>query len=277
MKNLKPFLVILLTVLFLLKPDFLAAESAHGSSPELPPRAEFILIQDANYSAGLTPQTAEQVAGTYMASLEATADEVEQVFNYSHQGQIFLRLMPKYKYVRDIKAPSWSGALFTGNTIIVPVDSKTVKELQNTTKLQKVLRHEYVHALVYELSGGKCPVWLDEGLAQMMEGNLNALLVPALGKYLKNNQPIPVSKLESGFIKLDRQQAPVVYAQSLYATKFLISRYGMSKIVAFLKKLKSGMSQEAAFKLTFGITIQEFDNALSESLDEWVVQGARTI
>ena len=271
MKKFSLFYANVFIILCLLSPKFLYAETAASA------QERFILVQDTGAIVGLTPEKARYVADAYIENLGSVADEVEQFFNYVRKEPIFLHLTPKYKYVRDIKAPGWAGALFTANAIIVPVGSDSIKELQNTPKIQQVLRHEYVHALVYELSGGQCAVWLDEGLAQMLEGNSNSKLAVSLKAWLRDNNSIPLNQLDNGFINLDKQHAPIVYAQSLYATKFLISKYGMTKVVAFLQNLKHGIHQTSAFKLTFGVTVEEFDNALSKSLEQWFKAGETTI
>jgi tetratricopeptide (TPR) repeat protein len=56
------------------------------------------------------------------------------------------------------RSPSWVGALYDGR-IKIPAGGIT----ERTDVLEKVIFHEYTHAVVHRLSGGKAPVWLNEG------------------------------------------------------------------------------------------------------------------
>jgi hypothetical protein len=239
---------------------------------------KFILLHDTNHSLSVIKgANIQDVAQVYLNHLNSSADEVEQIFKYSPKRKIVLRLMPRYKFVRDLKAPRWANALYHNHEIIIPLDNGSKNIVKNLNALQDTLRHEYTHALITELAGEKCPAWLDEGLAQLLESKQNNLLAPALKNWLATNSSLSIQKLSTGFIKINQQTAPVVYAQSLYATKYLLSNYGMAKILVFLQNLKNNMHEELAFKSAFGITLQEFNLSLDKSLTQWFNTDSNTI
>lgn len=65
-------------------------------------------------------------------------------------------------------APIWAGAVFDGR-IRLPVGASSA-EPRKQEQLQRVLRHELIHALLAESSrSAKRPGWLEEGLAQRFE------------------------------------------------------------------------------------------------------------
>jgi len=66
---------------------------------------------------------------------------------------------------RDItRMPSWTAAAYDGR-IHVPMRGA----LEQTEELDRVLGHEFVHAVVFMLGGRNVPMWLNEGLAAHLE------------------------------------------------------------------------------------------------------------
>ena len=62
------------------------------------------------------------------------------------------------------RAPAWSGGSYDGQ-IRIP----TKGALENPGQLERILIHEYVHALVAQLGGRRVPQWVNEGLATALE------------------------------------------------------------------------------------------------------------
>ena len=75
--------------------------------------------------------------------------------------------------------------------------------------------------------------------------------------------------LQGGFTKLNSDMVPAAYAQSLLATKALIHAFGFSKIGAYLALLRTGTERSTAFREAFGLTLEQFEKKLGESLKTW--------
>ena len=100
-----------------------------------------------------------------LKTLEAEFDEIAATLNYVPPEPIGVILYTNQTFTDITRAPSWSGALNDGR-IRVPVEGLTVM----TDELARVLKHELTHSFVGQKTGGRCPVWLQEGIAQYMEG-----------------------------------------------------------------------------------------------------------
>ena len=63
-------------------------------------------------------------------------------------------------------------------------------------------------------SRGKAPVWLNEGLAQVAEETDDPGRTGRLRLALQNEGLAPLTELEAGFTKLNREQASLAYSEA---------------------------------------------------------------
>jgi tetratricopeptide (TPR) repeat protein len=148
---------------------------------------------------------------------------------------------------RDVtKTPTWTKALFDGK-IHLPVGGS----LDDEAVLRRVIAHEMTHAFVYQLTGGRAPTWLNEGLARWFEG-------PAPRTAAFAAPSIPLRDLHGSFLAYDEASAEQAYAESLSATAYLIERYGMVRMTRFLGTLAHASSFDQAFEDAYLISYADF-------------------
>src|SRR5881409_217272 len=152
---------------------------------------------------------------------------------------------------RDItRSPTWAGAVFDGK-IRVPMRGA----LNDPRQLEKVLAHEFTHALVKSLASRGVPTWVDEGLAVVFEmGDLKwaerlARQAPSL---------IPLPRLHDGFLSLPVDQVQLAYAESALAVRMLIERGGIPSLTALLQDLAEGQEFTQAFERRVFLSYPEF-------------------
>ena len=127
---------------------------------------------------------------------------------------------------------SWSGGLNDGK-LRIPIGGVT----SIPPGLERVLRHELTQSFVHSIGGPQCPVWLQEGLAQLMEPRSSSMYANELGPLFLERKAIPFSVLEHPFTRFSALQAQVAYAESLAAVEYLRGRYGMGEIVRMLESI----------------------------------------
>jgi hypothetical protein len=176
---------------------------------------------------------------------------------------VSVRLMEEEAFFRRTHAPRWTNALFSGGEITIPVAVDGRLDMLN---LFRAARHEYTHAVVSALSEGRCPGWLDEGLAQWAEGAENPALQQALRRWLLHEQPPPFAALQNGFTKLPIRMVAAAYGESLSAVKTLIADHGFGRIRAFLADLRQGESAGKAFRRSFYVDLRTFEHELQARL-----------
>ena len=153
------------------------------------------------------------------------------------------------------RSPDWAAAAFDGK-IRIPVRGA----LENPRELDRLLAHEFTHALVYSLAPRGVPQWLNEGMAQIFDGSASALEPPDPAR----GAPLRLSELEAPFSGLDRERAKLAYIQSTHATQALIDRIGMTGIANLLAFLGEGVPLAQAFERAAFISYDEFAKTWSD-------------
>src|SRR2546428_4807693 len=122
-------------------------------------------------------------------------------------------------------------------------------------KVSRVLRHEYVHALLRDRMGGRgaIPQWLNEGLAMQLAGDPP----PDIPELIRGQVTlVNLSYLEGSWMVLTPKQAIVAYLEGNSATKYFIDRFGMEKMREVLSQLATGQTFPDAFKDRLLITYE---------------------
>jgi tetratricopeptide (TPR) repeat protein len=141
---------------------------------------------------------------------------------------------------RDItRSPSWAAGAYDG-TIRVPMRGA----LDNRGELDRVLAHEFTHALVRTIAARGVPTWLNEGLASALEAGD---LTWADARVRAAPAQVPLQALQSGFSRLDGAQAQLAYATSALAARRMLDEAGGAAIANLLRDLGEGADFETAF------------------------------
>jgi hypothetical protein len=140
----------------------------------------------------------------------------------------------------------WTGALafWDYNIILIPVRSDNLEWAKRT------IAHEITHLLVREATFGPfgdIPTWLNEGLAQYAEGEMEKYHRQALDDAIKENNLLSVRSLGSSF-PADPDRASLAYAQSLSLVSYLVDTYGWDKMRELLAVFKEGSTYDNALQ-----------------------------
>ena len=158
---------------------------------------------------------------------------------------------------RDItRAPQWAAAAFDG-TIRVPMRGAGEKP----DDLDRVLAHEFSHALIRSLATRGLPAWLNEGLASVLESdNLDW----ATAIMSRSSTTPSLTTLEAPFGKLSGADAQVAYAASALAARRLLDEAGGVAVANLLRDLGDGVAFEAAFLHRIQKSFADFQASLPQ-------------
>lgn len=190
-----------------------------------------------SYDAGERTNLSDQVLDV----LETAYNRVGSDFSHFPTARIPVLLYTRTDYKSVTKSPDWSGGLYDGK-IRLPIGG--ISELNDV--LRSILFHEYTHVIVYELTSGNCPTWLNEGLAELEGRREHSRPLSELEKGVRQNQLLPLVLLERSFASLSTRDASVAYQQSYSFVKYLVSGYGWHKVKDILLALGTGKSISAS-------------------------------
>jgi tetratricopeptide (TPR) repeat protein len=187
--------------------------------------------------------------------------ELGQEFGYYPSHPLIVILYDESEFRSTLNVRSQVAGLYDGK-IRLPLNFKKY----SLADIKKTIRHEYTHAIVQDLAGSNCPIWLHEGLAVYAEkGSYNdniALIKAAMQKKLAYT----FNMLSTSQVWNRSDLAPLAYSQSYGIVNYMINRWNMNVIREFLKQIKSGESFESVLSEITNTSIQELDRNWKTSI-----------
>ena len=197
----------------------------------------------------LDPELARQV-GDY---LEARFRDLSDAFRHTPAQPITVLLYPNRQFRDVTQAPDNIVGLYDGK-IRVPLGG--IRKLDPAA--QQVLVHELAHAVIHSKTRGTCPRWLQEGLAQRMEGR----------PFSRADRERVLGLLRGIDPARWASSASLSYPAALSLTLYLEERRNFSGLVSLLDRMGAGASAEAALLEIYGEGYDEICRRWAEKLRE---------
>jgi len=194
----------------------------------------------------------QAIAARVSSALEAAYARIGRSLNTYPSDTVTAILYTRQQF-RDItRSPSWAAAAYDGR-IRIPV----MGALKNPAELDRIVTHEYVHALVQQMFP-RVPGWMNEGLATLLEGGDRTWLTTRLRAA---GDLIPLSHLDEAFRTADGEEAALAYAQSYVGTRILSQRLG-ANFPVFLQYVSNGTPFDQAL-LVFNLNAKDVEREWS--------------
>ncbi len=227
-----------------LRPDATVSQYLAKAERESNAESQFSQRESSHFNLHFEGKdTSESFRRDLLATLDSEYDDLSRDLGYSPHNTIAVTLYTQQAFFDVTQAPSWSGAINDGK-LRIPVSG-----VQSVTRdLARVMKHELTHSFVSQMSGNRCPTWLNEGIAQIEEGKSANSNGHQLAQMFATGNEIPLNVLEGSFMNFTAPQATAAYAESLAITEYIRDAYGMNEIAAILERLSEGQSTEAALR-----------------------------
>lgn len=143
----------------------------------------------------------------------------------------------------------WAAGVFDGAVRV------SVRDLSAGAGWRAVLVHELVHAFLHALAGEAVPGWLNEGLAQLLEGG--PLDLARLRARVRGHEPYPLASLAGSLAAWKEPEAiQRAYAQSLLFVLYLRTTYGEEALRRMVFGARDGTSPAAAFEAWSAVPLE---------------------
>jgi tetratricopeptide (TPR) repeat protein len=209
------------------------------------------------YNGAAAPALAREVLRT----LEGHYEQIESQLNYSPPEPIGVILYTQQGFADITRAPGWVGALNDGR-IRVPVQGLSGVD----SELSRVLRHELTHSFIQQKTHGRVPTWIQEGMAQWMEGKRSDENAAVLIQIYDAGQAAPLGRLEASWMGLSGDVARYSYAWALANVEYIVETQGMGDMERILDRLAAESETEAALKEVLRDDYEELMKATEEYL-----------
>lgn len=123
--------------------------------------------------------------------------------------------------------------------------------------LARTIPHELAHLYLYQATGvgyELTPVWLDEGLASLLESEPNPVYATRLEEAMAAGETIPFEDLCYTFPAED-EAVLLAYAQSAAMIRYIQSRYGNQALRQMILELADGADCQSVTERTLGISL----------------------
>jgi tetratricopeptide (TPR) repeat protein len=195
----------------------------------------------------------EALAAKAIDSLNRALDRISSVLNTYPTSTIPVVLYTSQQFMDITRAPAWAAGAYDG-TIRVPMRGALADEKE----LDRVLAHEFTHALVHTLSPAAIPTWPNEGLAAALEA-------PSLDwaeRRLRQSKPVALSVLRRSFSQFSGAQAQLAYATSAMAVQRLLTDAGGVAVANLIRDLGEGVDFDTAFTHRMQRSFEDFQASL---------------
>ena len=225
-------------------------------------KAEKDRAEEESYREGVTAHFALKYSGMatpdlaigILHVLEDDFREIESQLDYTPPEPIGVILYTGQAFADITRAPSWAGAINDGR-IRIPVQGLS----SVTSELARVLKHELTHSFIAQKTRNRAPTWLQEGVAQWMEGRRSTNSAAALVELIGQGRAPSLEMLEGSWMALSGNAASFAYAYSLAAVESIIQTGGVSDVSRLLDRIATAQSMDAALRESLHADYSDLD------------------
>lgn len=147
----------------------------------------------------------------------------------------------------------------------IRIDSSKLVQGESASKdtllrLYILVTHEYVHLALYEMTDGRCPQWLNEGIAVYFSQNQSDYYEEILYEAVIKDYIIPLEILEADIKKLgEENMVKLAYSQSYSIVSYLVEKIGWERIRQLLENISLKGAEKALNELSLNYYLLEKD------------------
>jgi tetratricopeptide (TPR) repeat protein len=189
-----------------------------------------------------------EARGPLLAGLATARERVVAELGDAPRERVTVILYDPTQFQDVARVHGWVTGLYDGK-IRLPAAGA----LPPRPELERILVHEYAHAAIHDLSRGRAPRWLHEGLAQALDGTRPDPMLRVPGRPA-------LTGLEALLADPDPARARTGYDVALWVVQDLLDRGGTPAMRALVARLGRGESIATAVPAVYGLTLSDLEH-----------------
>jgi tetratricopeptide (TPR) repeat protein len=234
----------------------LAADPGHEAARRLLDKVEREARAEAGFRREVTPHFVvkwrsggdAEARRPLLAGLAAARERVVAQLGEASRERVTVILYDAAQFQDVARVHGWVTGLFDGK-IRLPAAGA----LPPRRELERILVHEYAHAAIHDLTRGRAPRWLHEGLAQALEGATPDPMLRVPGRPT-------LAGLEALLGDPDPARARTGYDVALWVVQDLLDRGGAPAMRALMDRLGRGETIATAVPAVYGLSLAELEH-----------------
>lgn len=210
----------------------------------------------------------EQIAMKVMEYLEEAKEKISSIFPQTSSGITVVKIFDDWTF-KEITKKSTPQVVATtiNNKLILPSPSY----LPILRNLKQILVHEYIHIVLYHISLGNIPTYLNEGIAEFFSQNeVPEFKERLLKEALLSGGLIPLKELSLSFENFKGKDLTLAYIQSYYLVEYLVKTYGWGKIQDFARQIGRDRDLGKVSRTVFGKDMEEIEKDFYTFLKDYL-------
>jgi tetratricopeptide (TPR) repeat protein len=195
-------------------------------------------------------RTGPDLESAVIDELERRFPELVRQFDHLPSQPIAVVVYPQRAFFEATLAESDVAGLYDGK---IRLPAGGLRELDREARA--VLLHELAHAFISGKSGGRAPRWLQEGLAQWIEGRRTT-----------HATSVQLARHWQGCCPGADWGSTFTYASALSFVEFLLDREGFHRLNLVLLEMGRGRDPEEAIRTATRFTLQDLTRQWGEDL-----------
>lgn len=235
-----------------------AAKLLKRISREAKIEEEFQFQKSSHFSIVVDEERGEDLLDIVLTFCEEAYVEVGERLKYYPDRKTTVIIYKPVEFTTIYPDSNWAAGLYHEWTIKIPIPAGELTR-ENHFALRNTIFHEYSHLLVNALTGGNCPRWFDEGIAESMESKKNWDKQVELLLKMSRVKMIPsLKKIDKNFTSKDLNQITIGYTVARHAVRFIDEEWGIYRIQRILEEIRDDGDINSAFQDVLGYDLERF-------------------
>lgn len=226
-------------------------------------------VEDRRFVVHFAGDSREDLGDIAFEVLDEVFYQVTRSLNFHPDVKInviFYLTEDYYKVSRD-----WSAASAQGIKIMIPLKSGYKSE----EYIRGLLAHEFTHTIIHLRTNNRCPLWLNEGLAQYQEftaanGSPDEMRSDfrsiVENEFIEGQRVVKLNRVPALMGSSSRKDVLRAYIASYLATRCLADYYGERSFDEILSALGEGKTIDEAMEDVTGRDLDSFQ----EKYENWL-------